>query len=138
MNQESNMSLLLAKTRNAEIDGHPTDVPISFSHQLSPQTDFKGQKVICERNEPPPNCEYHPHALFRRSAVIALAQCSRRRAEMNGVNSLAPGKPRSAGEGASQSAWQASISMSPSERKVINVYSASVYGAMLPYSAPTQ
>lgn len=51
MNQESDTSLLLANTSIVGIDGHPTDIPISFNYQLFSQTVVIGEMVICESSE---------------------------------------------------------------------------------------
>lgn len=51
MNQESDTSLLLANTSIVGIDGHPTDIPISFNYQLFSQTMVIGEMVICESSE---------------------------------------------------------------------------------------
>ena len=51
MNQESDTSLLLANTSIVGIDGHPTDVPISFNCQLFSQAQVIGEIVICEKSE---------------------------------------------------------------------------------------
>ncbi|MDE0682371.1 MAG: hypothetical protein OXI63_05595, partial [Candidatus Poribacteria bacterium] len=54
MNQELYTSLPLANTQIVEIDGHSTDIPISFNYQLFSQTAVISEMVICERNELPP------------------------------------------------------------------------------------